>query len=181
MNTLIGQLSDPLECSLYYDRSASGLSVVFTERAFSSTSRRMRTARLPGRAVVDPNSTLLFALTESAMPRVVKLKINLVNLEILRRIGSIFSNVKMLAMDVAGTASPSDWAVKGLAAGWARGAIPLLERIMLRSSPPGLSQPEPEFVRMLLNRLKGNPSRFAGSEWGPRIVLSGFAPPPSEL
>jgi len=180
MNTLIGQLSDPLECSLHYDRSASGVSVAFTEKAFSSTTRRVRTARLPGKAVVDPNSTLLLALTESAMPRVVKLKINLVDLEILRRTGSI-SNVKMLAIYVAPAASPSDWAVKGLVAGWARGALPLLERIMLRSTPPGLALPEPELVRTLLNRLKCNPSRFAGSEWGPRIVLFGFAPPPSAL
>ena len=182
MNTLVAHLEDPLECSLYHDRSTPGVFVVFTATVPGSTKQRVRVANLPAIAMLDPELTLLFQLTEMAMPRVAKVKVELPDISILTKVG-LMSNVRFLAIHVDKATSASDWAAETLAVGWARHALPALERIALRSSPPGLPRPSPEQVEMLCKRLKGTPGSEADSEeaeidWTPEVAVVGFAPPP---
>lgn len=175
MNTLVAHLDDPLKCSLHYDQSVPAVCVVFTADVLGSKQERMRVANLPGRAMLDPESTLLLKLMENIMPRVARLKVDLPNLAILCRIGPMY-NVRMLAIDVKKEASSSDWSAVGLVAGWARTALPDLDEIVIRSRPQGLPLPCAELVQMLLNRLKGDSGPGEVNDWPQRIEMSGFAP-----
>jgi len=174
MNPLVAHLDGPLICGLQYDRSASAVYAVFKTSASGLSSKFIRIANLPAKTVLDPTSTLLFSLTENVMPRVAKLKVDLQDLALLCRIASI-SNVKMLAIDVHEAASPSDWAAEGLAAGWARAALPALDAIILSSRPPGLPRPLEGSVRRLMNQLRGDFVPKDGDQWLPRFGMYGFA------
>ena len=81
----------------------------------------------------------------------------------------------MLAIDVHEAASPSDWAAEGLAAGWARAALPALDAIILSSRPPGLPRPLEGSVRRLMNQLRGDFVPKDGDQWLPRFGMYGFA------